>query len=300
MKIQSYLASLLPSFSRDRVTEDCRITRGEIKEYVIPAYDSGAAFFKGRKIKSKELASMYGSFRALVKGEGNDDPITTIHKNLKVMLANLDEAEEKINAVYSEEIAGGGFTYLKANLLQFVECVNFVSRYSLKFLDYAYICETAEYEEGGTAIADSLRPAEIEWLEAHVIHFCTAFNAVTGNVQNVKKALADIPDIVITPENAETLPQTMGRKIDPLHMGLIPVWLNPIYHVGMLVAEWQASRHKEAKAQLQLLQLRKLNLETTSQGKPSATVQKQIASLESRIKDLRYDIAKMEGNVKHG
>lgn len=300
MKIKAYLASLLPSFSKERVTEDCRIIRGEIKEYVIPATEQAAHFFKTHKFKSAELEPMLAQFKRMVKGDGNDNPVTTISKSFKAILDNLDTVEERIEQVYSEEIAGGGFTYLKANLLQFVECIHFVSKFSLKFMNYVWICETAEYEEGGTAIAESLAPAEIEWLKTNFLTYCTAFNVVTGQPNSVKHAIADIPDIVVTNENADTLQQTQGRKVDPFQMGLIPIWLNPVYHVGMLVAEYQASRYRAAKEKLKLLQLRRINMEKLVNGKPDATVQKQIKYMESRISDMEYEIAKMEGKVQHG
>ena len=77
-------------------------------------------------------------------------------------------------------------------------------------------------------------------------------------------------------------------------MRFIPVWLNPIYHIGMRIAEWQAKRYKSAKEELSLLQLRKLNLERVSAGKPDAKIQSEIKYLEARIQGLNFDIDEME------
>jgi hypothetical protein len=173
-----------------------------------------------------------------------------------------------------------------------------VSRFSRKFLLYVFVCETAQYEDGGTTITDSLSPAEIEYIKANFVTYCTALNAVCNQPQTVRKMLEDVPDIVISSENVGALSSTLGEaKLDPMNMKLIPIWLNPIYHVGMFVAEWQADRYKAAKEELRLVQLRKLNLEKVSQGKPDAHVQKEIAYLETRIQGMNYKIAKME--AKH-
>ena len=300
MKITNYLASLLPSFKKERVTEDCRLTRTEIKEFVLPAYEHAIPLLKSWKFKSAEMQSLIGTFDRMVKGSGGDNPIVTIHKGFKHILENLDHVEDMVEKTYNEEVAGGGFTYAKANLLQFVECVSFVSKFARKFLIYAYICETAEFEESNTKLAESLAKAEIEWINANFVSFCTAFSIATGDPSSVKRSLDDVPDIVVTSENAETLSSTIGEaKIDPFQMKLIPIWMNPIYHVGMMVAEWQASRYKATKEEAKLLQLRKLNLEKLSEGKPDAHVQKEIEYMENRIQGLNYKLAQMEEKNAH-
>ena len=158
-----------------------------------------------------------------------------------------------------------------------------------------YVCETAEYPDSGTALNDSLSPAEIEWLNANFLSFCTALNVVSGNPQQVKKQIDNIPDIIITSENATTLPSTMGEaRLDPFQMNLITVRMNPIYHIRMFVAEYQADRYKAAKEEVKLLQLRKLNLEKLADGKPEAHIQKEITYMETRIQGLNFKIAKME------
>jgi hypothetical protein len=162
-------------------------------------------------------------------------------------------------------------------------------------LNYIYICETAQYPDGDASVTESLTAAEIEWLDANFLSFCTAFNVVSGNPAHVDKKLADIPDIEITEDNAQTLAATVGSsKIDPFQMSMIPTWMNPVYHVGMFVAEWQADRYKAAKEEVKLIQLRKLNMEKLTAGKPDAHVQKEIKYMENRIQGINFKIAEME------
>jgi len=294
MKLQQFVASVLPSFGKDRVMEDIRLTRTELKDITLPAFHQAAVAFKGHKFKSKALADQIATFGRMVKG-GSGNVIETIEKQLPIALKNLDEVEDLIERGFNEEVAGAGLTYMKANLLQFSECLHFVSRFSRKFLLYIFVCETAEYEESGTTIAESMTPAEIEYIRVNFVNYCTAFNAVVNQPQTVRKLLEDVPDILITSENVASLSSTLGeKKLDPLQMKLIPIWLNPIYHVGMFVAEWQADRYKVAKEELRLIQLRKLNLEKISAGKPDAHVQKEITYLESRVQTMNFKIAKME------
>jgi len=294
MDIKSFLKSLVPSFEKDDVMEDIRVTRVELKDITHPAYVNGLQVLKTWKFKSPQIVDRAEIFDRQVKfGSGN--MIAVIEKGIPVALENLENVEDMIQRIYNENVASAGMTYMKAQLLQFVECVSFVSKYARKLLNYVYIYELAEYDTADTKVEDSLTPAEKEWIERNFVTFCTAFNVVVGHPNEIKKNLGDIPDIVVTPDNVDTLPETVGmNKVDPLSMRFIPVWLNPVYHIGMRVAEWQAKRYKSAKEELTLLQLRKLNLQRVSEGKPDAKVQKEIKYLEDRINGLNFDIAEME------
>lgn len=287
------MRNLLPSFGRDRIIEDCRLTRAEIEETLKPMYGQAAIFLKTWSFKSTEMQDRIDTWKGLVKSNGGNI-IVTIDRGLPIMAQNLTDVEELIKASYGDEVVAAGLTYKKAQLLQFVSSVQFVSRFLVQFINYVYVCETAQHEEAGMTIRDSISPAEKAWIEDNFINFCTAFSVVTEKPEEVKKKLSEVPDVVITEDNVDTLPTTIGKeKLDPLQMNLIGTW-SPLYGIGLLVAEWQASRYKQAKETLKLVQLRKLNLEQVSQGKPNPKVQKEIAYLEARAQDLQYKIKKME------
>jgi hypothetical protein len=295
MKIRNFMASLLPSFGRDQILEDVRITRTEIKEITKPAYDQAVLLFKSWKFKNKDIDVLMAQFARLVKGSGHGNAISRIQGMWATVLQNLEDMEELAKKTLNEEVAAAGLTYQKANIIQFIEATAFVSKFARKFLVYVYVAETAEFPDSGTEMADSMTPAEVEWLNANFVSFCTAVNVVNGNPGQVKKQLSDIPDILVTDDNMDTLSATMGEhRMDPFQMRLIPVWMNPVYHVGMAVAEWQASRYHAARDEKRLLELRKLNLEKLTHGKPDAHVQKEISHVESRLQGLNYKLTKME------
>lgn len=295
MKAAQYLKSLLPNFGRDQVLEDLTITKDEIKEVTQPAFEQAARVFKGWKFKSKVLETQFQTFDRLVKHQGSLNPIQVIAAVWPAVLQNLDNKEEMVKKHFSEEIAGAGLTYFKSNILQFVEAAAFVSKFARKFLNYVYVYETAEYEGGDEEIATGLTPFDSEWVAANLISFCTALNVVSGNPQQVQKQMSEIPEITVTSDNESTLEHTVGlAKLDPMQMRLIPLVMNPIYHVRMFVAEWQATRYKEAKEELKLLELRKLNLEKISEGKQDAAAQKQIEYMQGRVENQAYKLSKME------
>jgi hypothetical protein len=296
MKIQQYVASLLPSFKREQISEDIRITRQEIRDNTIPSYENASAVFKGWKFKSEQLKPQIDQFNRMVKVGTGSNIILTIGAAMKPLLENLEIVDDLIGKSYNEDVAGGGMTFQKANLLQFVECAAFVSKYARKFLVWTYTVESAAYDENAHEyVKNAMVPAEIDWIKANFLSFCQALNIVSGRPADVRRTIAAIPDIVITGDNTSTVAATMGEsKIDPFMMKLIPIWLNPIYHIGMFVAEWQASRYKSAQEESKLLQMRKINLEKLAAGKPDAKLEQEIQYTESRIQALNYKIDKME------
>jgi hypothetical protein len=295
MKAFNFISSLLPTFQKGRIEEDNDNTLAELVTSTIPAYKTAAEVFKGVKFKSATLQSDFTTFSRNVPNASRVNMIVAIESSFKDVVENLKEVRKLIDATYGQEIAGAGLTYLKANLLQFQECVAFFSKYSRKYLRYVYVLETAEYPETDTALSDSIAPYEVEWLRANFINFCMAFNVVTGNPSKIKTALKDIPEIVITSENNQTLPETVGNdKIDPFKMGFIPIWMNPIYHVRIAVAEWQAARYKAAKEELNELQLRHLYMQKAMEGKNDAKLRQQIQYMETRITNQNKAIHEME------
>ena len=293
MKVLNFLTSLLPSLKKERIIEDLRLTRAEITEHTAPSYKTADDLLKNWKFKNPELEKYLDIFNRMVKTKGNY--VSTVEASWKDILENLDYVEEQIAKTYNEEMAASGYTFLKANLLQMAEAYAFVSKFARKFLIYIFICETSVLDDGQTTITGSLSPVEVQWLQSNFVSFCTAFNIVAGKPQMIQKEMASIPDIVVTNDNVHTVSATLGtNKVDPFQLGLVPIWMNPIYHVGMFVAEWQAERYKAAKEEVKLLQLRKLNLEKLSEGKPDARIQKEITYMETRIQGINYKIDKME------
>ena len=294
MKLDQYLSSLLPSFTKERVLEDCRMTSAELKETAIPLYGTAVKAFKGHKFKNAAAVDMETVFKRMVKGHSGG-LLEGTESALEQTLKNLGEIESMVDRVYSEEVAGLGMTYLKANLLQFTEWASFVSKYSRRLLIYVLILESSEYSDAGPTLNDSLEQAEIEWLQGHFVHFCTAINAVAQPTDKLKSAIANIPDINITKDNYDSLKATMGEsKIDPFSVGLIPIWLNPIYHVRMAVAEWRADRYRGQKEEKKVVELRVLNLKRIQDGKPDAKIQKEIDYSQRRLSRINHELEMME------
>lgn len=300
MKPINYLKSLLPSFTRVTALEDCRMTRLEITTVTHPAYESALRLFSSRKFESPELLADFEVFKRQVRGPSAPNTIVAIERSFKNLVTILDKIEEIINTNYGEEIAGAGMTYYKTAVLQMLETVGFASKYARRYLNYVLVVETSYMEDPqGEALANDLGaaivPAEVRYLKENFITFCSVMSNLIKPVATLESQLQQIPDVVITDDNSKTLPHTAGEsKIDPFSHGFIPVFLNPIYHVRMRVAEWQVDRLNNAKEEKKLLELRKLKMERAASGKKDASLDKQIDYIQGRIENLDAEIRRKE------
>lgn len=310
MSILTYIRNLLPSFKKDRVIEDARIIRSELETVSIPSYKEAEKVFTKYTFSSKEMQDYINIFNRNLKSStafGNKDNIVvSIRKGLEVLLQNLETVEGKLEKHLEDDVIAEGITCLKANLIQCLEGISFVSKYSYKFLNFIYVAETAAIDGNSQqAISECFSPAEIDYIEKSFVPFCIALGALTGTKAEFEKTIDRIPDIAITSSNSDAVAHTIDKsKLSPFDMnGLIQgpnqsVFGNPIYHFGLMVAEYQANRYKVSKETKKVLELRLLNLEMVKQKSPDAKLQKEIEYIQSRVQGLDYKIKKMEESVK--
>ncbi len=280
MKALNYLKSLLPNFAKSTVLEDVRLTKLVLVTITEPSYSDAMRLFGSRKFANNDLKADW--------------------ENFKPMQTTLDLIETLIERDYNEDIAGAGVTYYKAAVLQMLESVSFAADYAMKYLNYVLVLETAELDDAediSTAdeLASALVPAELRFIKERFIDFCTVMNTLSRPTATIKTDFESIPDINITEAGDAVVRGNIGAaKLDPFMHSLIPIQLNPIYHVRMRMAEWQNERHQQAKAEKDVLELRKLRMERMIQGKKDPALEQQIAYTQKRIDDLRASIRKTE------
>jgi hypothetical protein len=297
MQISKFIKSLVPELDKRECLADCQITTTELRETVLPAYKAAEDCFKGYTFKSEEydyFAQVYASHPM----GSRKKLVPAIHAAVEMAIKNMDVLDRLIHEHFADESISAGLTARKANIVKALEAGSFFSKYARKWLINLYVVETKKVDGSDRLAADTkegLVPAEVKWLMDNFTNFIVVMNALSEQPSQVHDRMMKIPEIIITDENEKTTEAQFGRAVlDPLSLGFIPVFMNPIYHVRMMVAEWQTKRYKAAKEELRVLQLRKLNLEKIQAGKPDARIQKEIEYTEERANNLSYDIAKME------
>lgn len=300
MKALDFLKSLLPNFAKQTVLDDIRTNRVLMTAVVMPAYQDALKVFGSHRFVNESLQKDWDVYRKNVKGTVGNNTVVAIEKTFKNIISTLDLIETLVEKDYNDDIEGAGVTYYKAAVLQMLESVGFSIDYAIKYLNYVYVVEAAEItgEEESSLVEEinaSIVPAEVRFIHDRFIDFCTVMDTLTKPVEKLKTEFEEIPDITITQSGDQAVSHSIGAtKLDPFRHGFVPLWMNPIYHVRMRIADYQHHRYEKAKAEKEVLELRKLRLERLRQGKQDAALDRQIEYTQKRIDDLAAQIRKVE------
>lgn len=294
MNFKNFVSALLSVFNKDTVLEDIRLTRGDL-EKLQTTYNFAADLAKNWKFEDPTIKDMVKEFKSAISGPDNGNPIVHIANHLKLVQKNLNIAEQLVQANMSGQMSALGVTYKQAAVLQYVNAIYLVSKYSRKWLNMIFTYEAAQYPDSGTVIEESITKAERKWLENTFRDFLTAYKAVIGDHEKTLQKLNEVPETTVTDSSESNVAATVGAsKLDPFHTGFIATKANPIYFIRMVIAEWQVARYNEAKEELRLIELRLQLMKELQQKRPNAKLEKLIQQTESRVQDMQAKMAELE------
>lgn len=298
MNLDKYLKTLMPSLEKKDILDDLSNTREEIRKVTLPIYVSLQKEYGRRDFKSEEVRAFAATFDKNVKVGIRGNFFTVILTVLQRAVENTDGIEELVNKYYADDVYRSSMTYLKVNLLQYIEALAFMSRYARKLLRWVVQAELTAMGIDSTETVSSLTPAEMEWLVSRQRPFFTVVEILSFEKKKVIPMLESIPDVLADSQNESYVKRVVGAsKLDPLKLGFIPVVLNPIYHVRMAIAEWQVARYQQAQEEKRVLEMRILQLKYLNDGKSDAKLEQQIEYTEGRLGKLNAKLAKMEEDI---
>lgn len=294
--ILKFFASLLPNFERNQILEDIDLLRKDVTENLLPAYQAAARDMRGKGFKAavvNKFNDMFVHLFPAVRRVGFVDGMVLF---FQPMHENLNLMETYVQELFAKDVTKDAITYRKLNVIKYLEMVRFINKYAGRALLRVLAAETTAIN-GGT-IDGQLSPMELRWLTENQSAYFQALQALWRTPAHLKEAFEDIPDIVVIPERAEMVRQTIGAdKLDPLKMGFInfslDAGINPIYHFRMVVAEAQVADYKRKVEEKRTLELRLLALKEAYEGKQDAKLAQQIEYSEGRLQKLNYNIDKL-------
>lgn len=297
MDIISFLKNLLPRFGKDRLVEDARITESEIETTVLPAYADAEKSLMRHKFKSKQIVDLYEVLQRNIKIKSSDNIVSVVLDAMEKVLKNHKMLQSKIEDGFEDHVIIEGITVVRLTMIRLLEFNSFLSRFSLKLLNYVYILETAEVSGEENYVGKQLSPGEIKWIEDNFLNFVLILKICSKMEGNFQETLESIPDINLS-ENPDAIVSAIGEnRLDPFGTKMLVGFSgSPIYHIGLLVAEYQANRYKEKKELKTVLELRLLNLSRTLDKKPDASIEKQIQYVQGRIDRIDEYLREAEGN----
>ena len=289
---------MLPRLQKADIEEDIRITLKEMSQVAIPQYFSASAAFKVNKIQSEEVKLFEKAFykHMDLKTKGPNF-IVDIHAALQRSLSNMTYIQKVTTEVLEADLLNEGLTAKKAHIVRAAASISFISNFSIEFLNHILVLES-------NAVGDSreIAPAEVKYINSRYETFFKNLNEYGMDPDKFQTLLSGVPDVVITSKNAASITQVFKpTELDPFGtMGLSGFTGNPIYHVRLLITEWQGRRYNANKDKKKLLELRLLHLKSLYDNNPNPRLEQEINYIENRVSKLDRALREVEESLPGG
>ncbi len=299
MKLTPFIASLMPTFTKDTLEVEFEELQKLINNINIPfleggvknlgKYDFGTTFAEKMEdqlhdyVKMKKFPNFLGYFLEICKRIRDQFPII----------------QRMVDEYFETDISVHAMTLQRVNLLQYIPVLTFIARYIRTFTNYALGLEINSASESETETFE-LIPAERDWIEANRQAFLDSVEMVIHRGDKLEKIFEALPDISIDPSNTKLVEQSQGFKADPMGFGIIPLSINPFFWTGKWVIDYQAERYHLAKDELEMLERKLYNLKMINDGRNDAKMQRDIKYIEEkRVKPLKEKIMDWEREYVH-
>jgi hypothetical protein len=302
MKLIQFVKGLLPHFEKSRVLEDLRVSIGELDNIVVDNYNQASEHFRTNKIKSdlnKDLSDAFYQNFDLQKGSKQASFIGDINKRMVFVKKNAEYVLESVEQLFERDIIAEGLTVRKALLIRAAESMAFVSKFSIDLLNLVYVNEATEVN---APLEESLNlaPATVKLVNNNITKFARLLSDYSIPTDNFKKLIQELPEVVINSKTANSVVGLYHEKdIDPFANSYVVGFTgNPIYHIRLMVAEWQASRYKSNKDKKKMLELRLLHLKLVQDKKNDPKLEQEINYIQSRIDKTERYLREVEESIE--
>ena len=291
-KLSDYIGSLSELLTRRDLEEDANQTIDIIRSKVIPQYESAASVFKSPTFKSETATNLNKALGEHMKFKGGNF-ITAINKILPTLLGKVDKVKAVAELSKDNDIANTAMSVVEYNVIRLLETAAFIADYSPRILNLAITAES-NVLEGATVEVEGITAAFVEEIISKVHVLGEASNLFYISEKQLEDTLKALPDLTIGKDDVDSIMATQGRvKIDPFQTRFIPPKLNPFYHFGRYVAEYQVERYEAMKDEAKMLEFKLLNYRNLQAGKPDPRIQKAMELPQERLDKTNFKLAKM-------
>ena len=294
MNINSYVKTLKGSVDKSEVLASLDAVNQDLSTKVIPICNTAAAAFKVVKLKSPEVIAFESRYKDAFRLSRGANMFSDLTERLQTTVKNLDFVRDSIQKTLPETVASSAIDHRSAVLMQLVDNASFMNRYIRRFAEFAAINETQARGIYEDYQKNHLSKGEIGWVDNKFPMFISTLKALSENPNDFKKKFDEIPNVKVDTDSHNDNSLFGRGRMDPYQLGFIPVALNPFFHIGKWIAEFQAWRYKEAQEDLSRIQKRILLLEEADAGKSNPKVEKELEILRDKSEELTYKINKAE------
>lgn len=301
MNILKFVKSLVPRLEQNNVLEDINITIKEIESNSIPSYRQAAEHFKLSKLKSSQANKLSNDFYSKIDSKKipkQANFVAEILKRLENLQENATYVREQLQIKLEQDTINEGITAEKAILIRAADGMSFLSNYSMDLLSAIYTHESRVTNEDLQEDV-YISPATQKYVDNNIHRFAAILHVYGMNINDFKKNIQNVPAVILSSRNESAIAGSYREKdLDPFTSPyIVGFTYNPIYHIRLVIAEWQASRYKVNKDKKKVLELKLMHLKLRNEGKEDAKLEREIEYVQSRIDKIDKYLKSVEDDL---
>lgn len=291
MMIVEFVKKLAGSFTRNDVKNKIRILVGRIEEYTLPNIEKIKE--TSARVDSPLEKELFGSKASAMRSLFSLLP-PVVGKNMTAIIefaANnssnvLSEINSKIDRKLPDKIVAEGITFSSANVLRFVDVVDFFNEYTSRYL----------YHLTMSTIGSSIKilPIEKRYLENNAAAYIEALRLLVSDKDWLLTNLDKSPEITVNVVD----PKQIGlnaTQADPLRMNLIP-FITPLFgRIGMNMVDHEISKTERLKLEKRGIQMAIERNRQATLGAPDARAEAIMEGWKKELDVVNAKLARLEG-----
>ena len=289
--IVEFVKKLAGSFTRNDVKNKIRILVGRIEEYTLPNIEKIKE--TSARVDSPLEKELFGSKASAMRSLFSLLP-PVVGKNMTAIIefaANnssnvLSEINSKIDRKLPDKIVAEGITFSSANVLRFVDVVDFFNEYTSRYL----------YHLTMSTIGSSIKilPIEKRYLENNAAAYIEALRLLVSDKDWLLTNLDKSPEITVNVVD----PKQIGlnaTQADPLRMNLIP-FITPLFgRIGMNMVDHEISKTERLKLEKRGIQMAIERNRQATLGAPDARAEAIMEGWKKELDVVNAKLARLEG-----
>ncbi len=310
LALSKYIKKLLPTFSRNVITKQIDLYKDELLTKTLPPYLTamqrenglrGRQPFKSAycKIIDKKIMS---DKRINLKNKRFQftpaNAIEVIYNVLNQTASKLDYINKQVNSELATEIVNEALNYRQTTLIRLSDLTDFFLMYSRRLL---ILMLHHEMKQMDATLSDCpFVKGDLVWMEANFETYLALLGIYSQEDEKLVATINSIPPLEVSndPEDLKTMQLNDANKVDPLKLGFIPNWMNPIYGVKDILLTWRFNRLESAKAEREQVELQLRLHQTKLNGENNPKLEQIIQSTQERLKKLNLKVSELENDFR--
>lgn len=305
MSIIDYVRKLMTSISRKTIESDIDVVRDDLSNHTLPALQQFMKEFSANpRLNSRSFKLYNDEIRKQVSISRTGDMFTAMELGCTKAELMLNFSYNYVRDNFEEDVTRAAMTLARANIMQLLDAMNFFVRYTRRLIDLLLIAESNHKIDAGAQELKGIRQSDIDYLSKYRASYIGVLDMlITVDTKRVDAMFDAIPEIIVEDVRSKSTLEIHGNdKVDPLQLGknFIASPANPIWLIGVNLAEYQHNRYLSAKEDANLIKLRVARLKAQYDNNPDPKLAEIISKREGQVDKLRATISRYEKKVLNG